>query len=224
MLALAVALLWRSKVAVATFGLGAAGFLAFGYSKYLGVIRHHGHLWLLFAAALWLGGGQGFQDRRSWRARALLALLIIHCCVGLFASWMDLRHPFSNGAAIAELIHREGLDRYPLFGHREPPAASVALPLGRPLYSPSREIFVTHPDYGPQQRELSAQEVRCAARDLARREGGDIVLVMNWELPPWEELDPAGAATGAIVATEDYHLYRLNYSRLQATAQVAGCE
>jgi hypothetical protein len=221
---LAFALLWRSKVAVATFGLGAAGFLAFGYSKYLGVMRHHGHLWLLFAAALWLGGGQGFQDLRSWRSRALLALLIVHCGVAAYASWMDLLHPFSNGAATAELIRKEGLDRYPLFGHREPPAASVALPLGRALYSPSRGIFVTHPDYGPQQRELSVQEVRCAARDLARREGGDIVLVTNWELPPWEELTPAGSMTGAIVATEDYHLYRLSYGRLDATALAAGCE
>lgn len=223
-LALAVALLWRSRVAVATFGLGAAGFLAFGYSKYLGVMRHQGHLWLLFAAAFWLGGGVGLQDRRSWRARALLALLIVHCGVAAFASWMDLRHPFSNGAAAAELIRREGLDRHPLFGHREPPAASVALPLGKPLYSPSRGLFVTHPDYGPQQRELSAREVRCAARDLARREAQDVVLVMNWELPPWEELDPAGSTNGAIVATEDYHLYRLRYGRLSLTAPAAGCE
>lgn len=222
-LALAAALLWRSRVALATFGLGAAGILAFGYIKYVGVLRHQGHLWLLFAAALWLGGAQGF-DRRSWRGRALLVLLILHIGAAAYASWMDLRHPFSNGAAAAELIRSEALDRYPLFGHREPPAATVALFLGRPLYSPSRGIFVTHPDYGPQQRELTLQEVRCAARDLARHQGGDIVLVMNWELPPWEELTPAGATTGAIVATEDYYLYRLNYGRLEATAQAAGCE
>ena len=36
-LALAAALLWPRKVALATFGLGAAGFLAFGYVKYVGV-------------------------------------------------------------------------------------------------------------------------------------------------------------------------------------------
>ncbi|MEO6196149.1 MAG: hypothetical protein ABIS20_24270 [Thermoanaerobaculia bacterium] len=223
-LALAAAILWPRKVALATFCLGAAGILAFGYVKYAGVLRHQGHLWLLFAAALWLGGGFQQDERRSWRSRALLVLLIVHCGAAAFASWMDLRHPFSNGAATAELIHGEGLDRYLLFGSREPPAASVALPLGRPLYSPSRGIFVTHPDWGPEQRELSPQEVRCAARELARREAGDIVLVMNSELPPWEELAPAGSRVGAIVATEDYHLYRLLYSRLSPTAQAAGCE
>jgi hypothetical protein len=225
MLALAAALLWRSKVALATFGVGAAGLLAFSYTKYLGVMRHQGSMWLLLVAALWLGGGSGFQEeRRSWRVRVLLVLLIIHCGVAAFASWMDLRHPFSNGAATAELIRSQGLDQHPLFGHREPPAATVSLFLGRPLYSPSRGLFVTHPDYGPKQRELSVQEVRCAARDLARRRAEDIVLVMNWELPPWEELEPAGSRVGAIQATEDYHLYWLRYSRLDPTAQSAQCE
>jgi hypothetical protein len=225
MLALAAALLWRSKVALATFGLGAAGLFTFAYTYFHGLLRHQGSLWLLFAAALWLGGGAGFQEeRRSWRARTLLVLLILQCGAGAFASWMDLRHPFSNGAATAELIRSTGLDRHPLLGHREPPAATVALYLGRPLYSPSRKIFVTHPDWSPQQRELSEEEVRCAARELARRKAEDIVLVRNRELPPWEELDPAGSRAGAIVDTEDYHLYRLRYSRLGATAQAARCE
>jgi hypothetical protein len=220
-LARAAALLWRRKVALVTFCLGAAGILAFGYVKYVGVLRHQGHLWILFAAALWLAGFQ--EDRRSWRARALVVLLIIHCGVGAFASWMDLRHPFSNGAATAELIRSEGLDESPLLGHREPPAATVALALGKPLYSPSRKVFTTHPDWGPEQRELSEPEVRCAARELARREAQDIILVMNRELPPWEELEPAGSRVGAIQATEDYHLYRLLFSRLEPTARAAQC-
>lgn len=223
MLALAAVLLWRSKVALATFGIGAAGLLAFGYMYFHGLVRHQGNVWLLFAAALWLGGGFQ-QDVRSWRSRVFLSLLILHVGAGAFASWMDLRHPFSNGAATAELIRSQGLDQHPLLGHREPPAATVALFLGRPLYSPSRKIFVTHPDWGPEQRELSDQELRCAARELARREAGDVVLVMNRQLPAWEELDPAGSTHGAIVDTEDYHLYWLRHGRLTPTAPAALCE
>ena len=212
-LGLAAALLWRRKTALATFCIGGIGLLAFSYVKYIGVLRHHGHWWLLFAAALWLGGGLQ-EDRRSWRSRIFLALLLIHCAAGIYASVMDLRHPFSNGAATAELIRSEGLDRYPLFGHRETPSATVALALGRPLYAPSREVFATHTDYGPRQRELTPEEVRCAARELARREGRDVVLVMNWELPPWDEVEPIGSRTGAIEASEDYRLYWLRLGRL----------
>lgn len=219
-LGLAAVLLWRRKAALAAFCLGGAGFLAFGYVKYVGVLRHQGHWWLLFAAALWLGGG---LDARSWRARIFLVLLILQCGVGIYASWMDLRHPFSNGAATAELIRAEGLDRHPLLGYREPPAATVSLFLGRPLYSPSRGLYVTYPDWGPEQRELNEQEVRCAARGLVGKEGRDVVLVINRELPPWEELDPAGSRTGAIQSTEDYHLYWMRHGRLGATAQAARC-
>ncbi|HBL31214.1 MAG TPA: hypothetical protein DD490_30680 [Acidobacteria bacterium] len=223
-LILTAALLWPRKAALVAFALGTAGILAFGYVKYVGVLRHQGHLWLLFAAALWLGGGTGFrEDRRSWRDRVLLALLIVHAGAGAFAGWMDLRHPFSNGAAAAELIRARGLDRFPLLGHREPPAATVALYLGRPLYSPSRKVFTTHPDWGPEQREMGDPELRCAARGLAQREGRDIVLVINRELPSWAELDPEGCTAGAIQPSEDYHLYRLRVQRLAATAQAAGC-
>lgn len=221
-LALAATLLWRRKVALATFCLGGAGLLAFGYVKLAGELRHQGHWWLLFVAALWLGGGRAF-DSRSWRARVFLVLSIVHCGAAAFASWMDLRHPFSNGFATAELIRGEGLDRSPLLGHREPPAATVALALGRPLYSPSRQRFVFYPDWGPGQRELAPQEVRCVARALARRQASDVVLVLSWEPPPWEELTPAGSRLGAVVRSEDYRLYRLPYRLLGPTARAAQC-
>jgi len=224
MLALAAALLWRRRVALTTFCLGAAGLLAFAYVKFVGFMRHHGHWWLLLVAALWLSSGQGFEKGcRSWRSMAFLILLILHCGAGFYASWMDLRHPFSNGAATAELIRSEGLDRYPLMADREPQAATVTLALGRPLFFPSRGVFATYPDWGPRRRELNRRQLRCAARDLARREGRDIVLVMSQELPPWEELDMAGSRLGALVSSEDFHLYQLRYDRLGGTARAAGC-
>jgi hypothetical protein len=181
-------------------------------------MRHQGHLWLLLVAVLWLEG-----ELRSWRTATLGALCLVHCLAGAFASVVDLRHPFSNGAAAAALLRERDLDRYPLLGHREPPATTVALALGRPLYSPSRGIFTTHPDWGPEQREMSDEELRCVARDLARTQGQDVVLVINRELPPWNELEAVGSRVGAIVRSEDYHLYRLRRGLFDATSAVAGC-
>lgn len=221
-LGLAMAVLWRRKVALLTFGVGAAGLLAFGYVKYIGNLRHQGHFWLLFVAALWLDGG--LRERHSWRARCLLILLLVHALVGLFASAVDLRHPFSNGSAIAELIRHDGLEDQPLFGHREPPAATVSLALRRPLYAPSRRLYATRPDWGPEQRELDPSEVRCAARELALREARDLFLVMTWELPGWREVEAVGSRLGAIQPSEDYRLYRLRHERLAATAAAARCD
>ncbi len=76
MLGLAAAVLWRRKVALVTFCLGAAGFLAFGYVKLIGNLRHQGHFWLLFAMALWLGGGSRriTGPSKDWRARVPVVL------------------------------------------------------------------------------------------------------------------------------------------------------
>jgi hypothetical protein len=248
LLVLAAALLWRRRAALVAFGVGATGLVAFGYLKLMGQVRYDGHFWLLFAAALWLGGGlpregakapcamnprSAFRratsapgsegSGRRWRGGALLALLLVHLAAAVHASVMDLRHPFSNAAAAADRLRRQGLDRLPLLAHREPPASPVALALGRPLYFPSRGAFLTHPDWGPDRRDFSLPELRCAARGLARRAGQDVVLVLSHPIPPWPEVDPAGAALGAIVPSEDYHLYRLRRARLAATAAEAAC-
>ena len=224
MLALAVALLWPRRAALLAFGVGGLGLAAFAYLKYVGAERHGGHWWLLFAGALWLGGGlDAPPGRPAWRSAVLSTLLVAQVAAAAFASGMDLAHPFSNGARAAQRLRELGPDPAPLLGYREPPAASVALALGRPLYAPSRRLFTTHPDWGPEQRDLGPEELRCAARELAQRSAHEAVLVLNHRLPPWPEVELAASIEGAIVASEDYYLYRLRRSGLAATALAAAC-
>lgn len=81
-----------------------------------------------------------------------------------------------------------------------------------------------YPDWGPRQREISETELRCTARDLAHRSGTDVIMVINYQLPRWEEVTAAGAATGAIHPTEDYFIYRMQHSRLATTRERSGCQ
>jgi len=225
-LGLAATMLWRRKTAFVTFAVGGIGLLAFSYLRYVGVLRHQGHWWLLFAAALWLGGSrtlEGDGGRPAWRYGVLMVLLGVHCVAGAFASWIDLRHPFSNATATARLIRAQGLDRLPLVAGGEPAAAPVSLALGLPLYFPGRDNFGRYPDWGPRQHELGNAELRCAARDLARRTGSDVVLVMTRPLPAWEEIEMAGSRLGGIQPSEDYRLYRLRYDRLGSAGPPGGC-
>jgi hypothetical protein len=213
----ALALVWPHRIARAIFVSGSAALIAFAYAKFFGSLRHHGHLWLLLLAALWIGGDAGgTARRRSWRERSFVALLIAHVAIGAFISALDLIHPFSNGARTAALLRAEGLDRLPLLGYREPPAAPVALALRQPLFAPSRAAYVTHTDWGPQQLDVGLDELRCQARRLAHREADDVVLVMNAPLPPWDEVRLLHGVTGAMVSSENYFLYRLDRTRLDA--------
>jgi hypothetical protein len=83
--------------------------------------------------------------------------------------------------------------------------------------------MATHPDWGPDQREMMTAEVRCVARAVAAAQQSDVGLVMNAALPGWTEVDAAGFTRGAIVASEDYFLYRLRRDRLLETAREANC-
>lgn len=223
-LVLALLLVARNRVSLVTFSTGAGAILLFGYVKIVGEMRHGGHLWIALVAAIWLGGGLAATARPGrWRSNVFLVLLLAHCAAAGFASWIDLRHPFTMAPATAAMLRDDGLDRLPLLGHREPPAASVALALGRPLYSPSRGVFAKYPDWGPKQREMPDPELRCVARALSRREHSDIVMVINRELPAWGELEPAGERLGAIAKTENYHLYRLRLDRIPLTDGDAAC-
>src|SRR5262249_31322876 len=134
-LMLAINLLWKRRLALMIFAIGGFGLLAFGYTKYLGVMRHHGHFWLLFVAAYWIASEPASEHaRRSYRDYLWLAIVCLQAAAMVYASVVDLRYPFSNGARTAQLMRAQGLDKYPLLGYREPPASSIALPLGKPLY------------------------------------------------------------------------------------------
>lgn len=223
-LVVAVAILRPRRASLVSFAVGGLGLAAFAYTKYVGEGRHAGHIWLLFLAALWLGGGlHETAGRSSWREWTVSAVVVCQVIAGGFASAMDLVHPFSNAARTATAVREAGLDRLPLLGYREPPAAPVALSLGQPLFSPARGLFTTHPDWGPEQRDLPLETVRCRARGLARRTGKDVGLVVNQGLPGWPEIEPVGEILGAILESEDYRLYRLRADRLAATQALAGC-
>lgn len=222
-LLVAVAFLRRSRPALLTFGLGTGALLALSYTKFHGSARHHGHLWLLFVAALWLGGGLPRARRRDWRRPALLAFLTVQVAAGLFASWIDWRHPFSNGAAAARSIRERGLQDLVLIGFRDSAVPAVALPLGQPLYMPSVGRFATRPDWGPR-RKVDLTDLRCEARGLAESRGRDVLLVLDTEqVPRWPEASLIGSRLGAIVGGEDFHLLRLHRDRLAATAGRSGC-
>lgn len=223
-LSLAFTMLWPRRAALVTFALGSLGLLAFSYLKLLGSLRHQGHFWLLLIASLWLGGGlPESSPRRAWRSAVLIGLAVCQVGAALFASVVDWREPFSNAPAAAAILRRAGLEDELLLGHREPPAASVALALGRPLYAPSRRVFTTHPDWGPEQREMADPELRCAARALAEERQRDVVLVLNHPIAAWPEIESIGAAQGAITPSEDFWIYRLRSARLPATRSVAAC-
>jgi hypothetical protein len=231
MVAVAVAMLRRSVLALVFFLLSTAGVLLFSVLIYAGSLYHHGHFFLALVMALWLAASQ-----RSWvparpirdgigrRALALLdehsqlliGVLLILQVVGavsrLVADWLS---PFSNGKAVAAYIRAHGMQdstiaMYPGF------EAAVSGYLDRPVYEIDRLSLAT---YVPHSLGASRQDdaaILATLRSCCLVDGRGAILVMNRALKasdPALETSELVRFPKAIVGTERFYLYHVRSLR-----------
>ena len=210
------ALLRRTPRAALVFALPAAAIVGFAYVKTAGQIRHHGHLFLAFAYALWFAAREA-PAAPDLRARALGALLAAHALAGLGAVAADVAWPFSQSGAIAAYLRREGLAGEVLIGEPEAIVAPVAVLLGRPIYCVDTDRASLFVVYQKRDGRFNAGRLAGMLRDHPR-----VLWLTN---RPFEPVDPAAGeavlagvpvrferltATGeAIRWDERYYLYRV---------------
>lgn len=206
--------------ALVLWASGSVGLLGFWYVKYPGLVRHHGHLFILLLLACWLA-----STARPWRlpgrvlrAAAALgerhrvavvtALLLVHVVAGLFASGMDLVLPFSASRDAARFIESHFPGDVVVVGHADASVIAVAGYLNRPVYYPTYRHLGTFLPFALPPRHLEEGDLVAEVRELAARTGKGVVLVLTHPLTP----SPTGFELvrrfdRAIVARERYHLY-----------------
>lgn len=218
LLVLSVWLLASRRSVLVLFLLGFLSMFCVTLFVWFGQLRHHGHIFLLFVIACWLQhyARDGEDRRRVLRERSLTALLALQVVAGGWAFVLDLRHPFSNAAALGRLLQQEPWAEHVLVGSRDYAVQPIAAYVSRPIFYPESGKFGTFIDWGPGRRKTRAVEALHAAVTLARKDGKPVLLILN--LPPsqhaemWRQLHREsdvymrGVASfdGAIVPEEDY--------------------
>jgi hypothetical protein len=116
LLGFGILLFSRQPAPLFLYVAGALGILGFSYIKYPGSLRHHGHLFLLLMASLWLSAG--FPREKilpprlgAWadfcqahRDGVITALLVVHLAAGAAAATLDVLYPFSASREAARFI------------------------------------------------------------------------------------------------------------------------
>ena len=189
-----IVFLLRKPTVLMMYLCGTTGLLAFFYTKYYGSVRHHGFLFMLFIAAVWISH-YSYEARRlpnplkttSWGlAKAfnivLVFILIIHVVGGITAAKLELTHPFSNGKAVARFIVDEKLDDMLIAG-----AAPDDLTLEVLGYLEKDEFFYPRSDrFGSfgvwdmawrNGRSLRTGDVLQRIQQLADEKGEDVLIV-----------------------------------------------
>jgi hypothetical protein len=173
----------RSRRLTLAWLVGAGSLLVFAYVKFPGAMRHHGFLWVLLVAVLWLAVGNGVLPAR--RASWILAPMLVAGLVGsVTAAWWDARAPFSGARCAASAIAANHLTSLPLVGGNDWASEGVAayLPGARLYYPATRQegSFILWNLARIRQQGLSQHEI--VAEALARDRGAGVALLLNQPL------------------------------------------
>jgi hypothetical protein len=208
------------------FGVMAVGALCvFFYVAYLGYIRHHGSLFLVFLAAMWMAaeekaapwGGGWLRRAARWGRKAAPAvvtgLLLIQTAATAIAAAYDVRLPFSQGKRAAAYIRARGLGDRVIVGDVPFAMSPLSAYLDAPIYAPRLERWTTYtPWIEAARRNTGMTEIVAAAERLSRETGREYLIALNYPLNEGSlrtrRLRRVAAFGGAIVGDESFYLYR----------------
>jgi hypothetical protein len=195
----------------------------FFYVKMYGAIRHHGHVFLVLIAALWVAGSYApvklprtFPDRllnlveKKVFPAFFTVVLLVQLYSGVFAVYKDITLPFSTSVYATQYIRERGLDSLDMAGDIDGAAASIGAMLGKPVYYPSRHGWGTYLIWDKKRREIvNSDEVIREVRQLALVNNKDILLIMNRPVhrPQYRFLQPLAGFRAFIVPEESHYLY-----------------
>lgn len=220
------ALFIRKPIVLFLYLSGTSVFLVFSYTKFQGSLRHHGHLFFLLLACLWISSYYikseflierlkqnkkiiatfNFADRT--KNIYLIGILFAHVIAGLFAFSMDLNYTFSGSKEVANYLSQAGIKDYVLAGSRDYAAAPVAAFLNRQIYYPESNKFGSFIVW--RNRKMH-EKVKILDRvDRLITENHKAVLMLNYKLKvtkPDLNISFLFQSKQSIVRDENYYLY-----------------
>lgn len=198
----------KSPAAFAFWITSTSGTLLFFYVKYLGFQRNIGQMFIIWLAAIWLAQ-DGRQEVGARRQGLLTCILAAHAYSGIYATTMDLVHPFSSAGAVARRFEDLNVKDPIVVAHADHAGLSVAARMRTPFYYPASGRFSIRIVHGAHRRKhVDAEELWQTALKLRATFGREVYLLVNYPIAPpggFEAIDYFGPS---IVASEEYYLYR----------------
>jgi len=216
----------RKPVVIFLYASSVIGLLMFSCFIYFGELRHHGHLFILFIACLWisdyytdielksriLNNLAGFCKKH--KNRFITVILLINLILGLAASGVDWFYPFSAGKEIAKFIKDKQMNNMLMLGDMDFPASVVAGYLNRKIYYTQSNRFGSFVLWNNERGDRSANEILEKARELSLQRKEGILLIMNYKLDISSAAYPVRKIKEfkkSIVPNEKYYLYLISY-------------
>jgi hypothetical protein len=175
----------RRPAALIGWLAGTCGLAMFYYSRYFGLIRHQGFLFMLFICFAWLAPYAAERARNGKIPAKLLthiltAILAVHVLGAGVAAAVDWQWPFSQGKAAAEYLRSHNLQDDVLVGHEDFAASTVSGYLDRPIYYPRIGRFGTFLVHDNTRLIMPAiQDVLAQGKILGEAKKQSTVFILN---------------------------------------------
>lgn len=208
LMAIAASFLFRNRFALFFYCMGTVGILAFSYLVYHGYLRHHGFLFVLLLASLWIsnatstevspGSAKALRGKRKrslaikllalerrgrrhmrFQVAFLAVLLTVHCAAGLFACAVDWIYPFSCNRLAANYILQQHLDSKIIFGRVDFVCFSITAWIKREIYFADSLQLGTYIHYDKPATFASNEIAASMAQITADENGSETVLVLT---------------------------------------------
>jgi hypothetical protein len=221
LLCFAICIFIRKPFVLFFYLSGTFGILLFAYTKIRGVLRHHGHLFILFIACLWL---YHYYQNSSWsiprfkrftnfwykhKDKLITSILLIHLLAGVFAFSMDLAYPFSASRDAAEFIISNKLNNHIIIGSKDYRISPFAALLDRKIYYPEINDFGSFIDWS-KRKDVKSQEVMEKVNSLVMQTDDQILLILDSPLKielPTLRISQLKSFSKTLAGDEKYYLY-----------------
>ena len=227
LLGLSIMLLSKKPMALLLYLVGSFGLLAFIYVIFFGFLRHHGHLFILFIASLWISNYypdqkcewsfvNNFNSSLSrYKNRIIVLILSANLIAGIFASCVDWVYPFSASKEVAKFITDKGMKNMLMLGHSDTVASGVAGHLNRPIYYPNSDRVGSFIIFDQKRKPMKSDEILEKAKNLMAKKKQDLLLILSYrlnEVP--HSVVMVKEFNAGIVADEKYCLYFMSYNKI----------
>ena len=212
----------RKPVVLFLYLSGTGGILLFSYIKYLGYLRHHGNLFILFLACLWISSFYRqsnflsgaltkvvsfFYQRRN---QYLTTILLIHVVAGIFAYTRDLNDPFSASKEVAAFIETQGFKESLIIGRKDFAVSPISALLNQEIYYPESDEFGSFIVWKKRPNLKSKDLLGKVNQALIKNNQNQALLILSSRLKTKSSdlsISELFTSSQSIVFDETYHLY-----------------
>ena len=221
----------KRPIALLIYLASMLGLLAFSYLVYyMDNARYNGFLFMTFLMAAWIfrdcpeihvvkrkaratrkTASTGFTAWPRTFSTLLTFILVCQCIGGIIAVRMEIRHVFSFGKQTAEYIKAQGLQDLPMVGDRDTMVSTVVGYLNKDhVYYVKGNRLGSFVRWDQARKDFRADVVD-VAKTLHTETSQDVLLILNYPLNAARlerfPLTPLAHFTGAVVRSENFHLY-----------------